>query len=47
MKFAGRKAIVFGSYDNYLYCVDAVTGRELNRFQSGYYLNGAAALWKG
>ncbi|MDR2969169.1 MAG: PQQ-binding-like beta-propeller repeat protein [Tannerellaceae bacterium] len=46
MNFAGRKAIVFGSYDNYLYCVDAETGRELNRFESGYYLNGAAAVRK-
>jgi len=47
MKFGGRKAIVFGSYDNYLYCVDAKTGEGLNQFESGYYLNGAAALWKG
>ncbi len=47
MKFAGHTAIVFGSYDNYLYCVDAGNGKELSRFESGYYLNGAAALWKG
>lgn len=47
MKYGGRKAIVFGSYDNYLYCIDAQSGKELNRFESGYYLNGAAALWKG
>ena len=47
MKFADCKAIVFGSYDNYLYCVDAKTGEELSSFESGYYLNGAAALWKG
>lgn len=46
-KFGGRKAIVFGSYDNYLYSVDAETGEELSRIESGYYLNGAAALWKG
>jgi outer membrane protein assembly factor BamB len=46
-KFNKRKAIIAGSYDNYLYCIDAKTGRELNRFASGYYLNGAAALWKG
>lgn len=44
--FEGRKAIVFGSYDNYLYCVDEQTGQEINRFESGYYLNGAVALWK-
>ncbi|MDH6314064.1 outer membrane protein assembly factor BamB [Parabacteroides sp. PFB2-10] len=46
LKFADRKAIVFGSYDNYLYCLDAKTGEILNKFESGYYLNGAAALWK-
>ncbi len=47
MKFSGRKAVIFGSYDNNLYCVDAKTGEELSRFESGYYLNGAAAVWKG
>ena len=47
LKFTGRKAIVFGSYDNYLYCIDAKSGEELSRFESGYYLNGAAAIWKG
>lgn len=46
LNFAGRKAVVFGSYDNYLYCVDAENGKELSKFESGYYLNGAAALWK-
>ncbi|MDH6358483.1 PQQ-binding-like beta-propeller repeat protein [Parabacteroides sp. PF5-9] len=46
-KFGKRKAVVFGSYDNYLYCVDAKTGEMLSQFESGYYLNGAAALWKG
>jgi len=42
--FAGRKAIVFGSYDNYLYIVDANKGTLINRFESGYYINGAVAL---
>lgn len=46
MKFANKPSIVFGSYDNYLYCLDAKSGQELNKFESGYYLNGAAALWK-
>ena len=46
-KFEGRQAVVFGSYDNFLYCLDAKTGEELSVFESGYYLNGAAALWKG
>lgn len=44
--FGERKAVVFGSYDNFLYCVDAQTGEELSKFESGYYLNGAAAVWK-
>jgi len=43
--FEGRQAIVFGSYDNYLYCLDSKTGEEINRFESGYYINGAVALW--
>lgn len=46
-KFEGKKALIFGSYDNYLYCLDIKTGEELSRFESGYYLNGAVALWKG
>lgn len=47
MKINCRKAIVFGSHDNFMYCVDAKNGEALNQFESGYYLNGAAALWKG
>jgi outer membrane protein assembly factor BamB len=42
--FAGRPAIVFGSYDNYLYCLDKDNGQEIRRFESGYYINGAVAL---
>ena len=42
--FEGRRAVVFGSYDNFLYVVDAADGTEINRFESGYYLNGAVAL---
>ena len=42
--FEGRRAIVFGSYDNYLYIVDAKDGQLINSFESGYYLNGAVAL---
>jgi len=44
--FEGRKAVVFGSYDNFLYCLDSRTGVEINRFESGYYINGAVALWE-
>ncbi|MFV0346421.1 MAG: PQQ-binding-like beta-propeller repeat protein [Bacteroidales bacterium] len=45
MNFSGRDAIVFGSYDNFLYCLDVKNGSKLSSFESGYYLNGAAALW--
>jgi outer membrane protein assembly factor BamB len=44
--FGGKQAVVFGSYDNYLYCLDKQTGKEINRFESGYYINGAVALWE-
>jgi len=44
--FGGTKAVVFGSYDNYLYCLDSRTGEMINRFESGYYINGAVALWQ-
>lgn len=44
MNYRGRPAVVFGSYDHYLYCVDALSGEEINRFESGYYLNGAVAI---
>ncbi|MCC8133904.1 MAG: PQQ-binding-like beta-propeller repeat protein [Tannerellaceae bacterium] len=43
--FGDTEAVVFGSYDNLLYCVDTRTGKEFSSFESGYYLNGAAALW--
>ncbi|GHT59298.1 serine/threonine protein kinase [Bacteroidia bacterium] len=44
--FKDKQAVIFGSYDNYLYCLDKKTGEEINRFESGYYINGAVALWK-
>ncbi|MDR3246664.1 MAG: PQQ-binding-like beta-propeller repeat protein [Prevotellaceae bacterium] len=46
INFEGRQAVVFGSYDNYLYSVDYENGKEINRYESGYYINGAVALWK-
>ena len=42
----GKEAVIFGSYDNFLYCIDKQSGGELSKFESGYYINGAAALWK-
>ena len=44
--YKGKQTLVFGSYDHYLYCLDRETGREINRFASDYYINGAVALWK-
>lgn len=44
VRFGGREALVFGSYDNWLYCVDAADGSLISRYESGYYLNGAVAL---
>jgi outer membrane protein assembly factor BamB len=46
VNFEGRKALVVGSYDNYLYCLDIRDGKEIDRFESGYYINGAVAQWK-
>ncbi|MBO7487079.1 MAG: PQQ-binding-like beta-propeller repeat protein [Bacteroidales bacterium] len=40
-------AVVFGSYDNYMYTVRRKDGQLLSKFESGYYLNGAAAVLDG
>jgi len=39
----GKEAIIIGSYDNYVYCIDSKNGKEISRFESGYYINGAVA----
>ncbi len=44
-KFQKQPALVVGSYDNYMYCLNLKSGALIHRFESGYYLNGAAALW--
>ena len=41
--FDDKEAIIVGSYDNYLYCIDSRDGKEINRYESGYYINGAVA----
>jgi outer membrane protein assembly factor BamB len=46
VNFRDRQAVLFGSYDNCLYCVDCRDGTEIRRFASGYYLNGAVAVRK-
>jgi outer membrane protein assembly factor BamB len=44
--FVGDQLLV-GSYDGSMYTVDAQTGRETAQFQTDYYINGTAAVWKG
>ena len=43
MNFNGKETVIIGSYDNYLYCIDSKNGEEINRYESGYYINGAVA----
>jgi len=43
MNINGKKAIIIGSYDNFLYFIDNKTGKEMARYPSGYYINGAVA----
>ncbi|MCL2683425.1 MAG: PQQ-binding-like beta-propeller repeat protein [Bacteroidales bacterium] len=43
MNFNGKNAIIVGSYDNYLYIINSKNGKEISRFESGYYINGAVA----
>ena len=43
MSFGGKDAVIVGSYDNNLYVIDSRNGQKINRFASGYYLNGAVA----
>lgn len=38
--------ILVGSYDCNMYTINAATGKEESRFETGYYINGASALWK-
>ena len=46
VNFEGRKAVVCGSYDYFLYCLDCRDGTEINRYESENYINGAVAQWK-
>lgn len=44
--FGREKALVVGSYDNYMYCIDLRSGALQSKFESGYYINGAVATHK-
>ncbi len=39
-----EECLLIGSYDNYMYALDAATGNVINRYETGYYINGAAAI---
>ena len=43
IRIADKDAIIVGSYDNFLYIIDSKDGKEINRYESGYYINGAVA----
>ena len=45
--YGGEDAIVFGSYDNFLYTIAKSDGKTLSKFETGYYLNGATAVKDG
>lgn len=36
--------VVVGSYDNFMYSIDRNTGERINRYEAGYYINGAVAI---
>lgn len=37
--------LLVGSYDNSMYTFKALTGRKTGQFETGYYINGTAAVW--
>ena len=38
--------LLVGSYDGNMYVFDAVTGKKKNQHETGYYINGTAAVWR-
>lgn len=43
-RLGDQSILLFGSYDYFFYCLNAATGELIRKFESGYYLNGAAAV---
>ena len=39
--------LLVGSYDGSMYTLQTQTGQKTGQFQTGYYINGTAAVWKG
>lgn len=37
--------LLVGSYDNSMYTFKALSGRKTGQFETGYYINGTAAVW--
>ena len=43
----GKPVVLFGSYDNHLYCLDSQTGQIVFEYEAGYYINGSIAVSDG
>ena len=41
----GKRHLLVGSYDGGMYVLNALTGDLRNRYATGYYINGSAAVW--
>lgn len=41
----GKPNLLVGSYDGSMYVFDAATGKKVNQHETGYYINGTAAVW--
>lgn len=42
----GKPNLLVGSYDSNMYVFDALTGTKKNQHETGYYINGTAAVWR-
>lgn len=42
----GKPNLLVGSYDSNMYVFDAATGAKKNQHETGYYINGTAAVWR-
>lgn len=44
---SGKRRVVFGSYDNYLYCLEAADGALVWKHEAQNYINGSPAIAEG